>query len=80
MMSLVVNESDVTNVNIFNLDIELDFKGNAIGLYEFTSWPTISYQIFSGKWKCTKTWNEQRENNFIQVSDNWSMNTIMKVL
>lgn len=32
MMSLVVNESDVTNVNIFNLDIELDFKENAIGL------------------------------------------------
>ena len=32
MMSLVVNESDVTNVNILNLDIELDFKENAIGL------------------------------------------------
>ena len=32
MMSLVVNESDVTNVNVFNLDIELDFKENVIGL------------------------------------------------
>ena len=32
MMSLVVNESDVTNVNVFNLDIELDFKENAFGV------------------------------------------------
>ena len=45
MMSLVVNESDVTKVNVFNLDIELDFKENAIGLQEFTSWHTRSYQI-----------------------------------
>ena len=32
MMSLVVNESDSTNFNVFNLDIELDVKENAIGL------------------------------------------------
>ena len=30
MMSLVVDESDVTNANVFNIDIELDFKENTI--------------------------------------------------
>ena len=32
MMSLVVDESDVTNANVFNIYMELDFKENTTGL------------------------------------------------
>ena len=31
-MSLAINKDDVTNVNVFDLDIEIDFKENTIVL------------------------------------------------